>query len=85
MEVNEDKDLDAIVLVCGPTYNRNEWLEMNEGYEVELSPCPRCGDTHPLMFVDTHYRIMCPKCGWGHDHCWRTNEVKAVMDWEEKR
>lgn len=80
MEV--DEDLDAITLVCGPTYNKAEWDEETDETAVELVNCSVCGDSHPLLFVTTHYRIMCPYCGNGHTSCWRTNVWKAIGDWE---
>ena len=78
----DDDDLDKITLVCGPTYNKAEWDEETDETAVELVNCSVCGDSHPLLFVDTHYRIMCPKCGNGHTSCWRTNVWKAIGDWK---
>ena len=79
----DDEDLDKITLVCGPTYNKPMWEEETDESGADLVKCSSCGLPYPLLFVTTHYRIMCPYCGNGHTSCWRTNVWKAIGDWKE--
>lgn len=84
MNNKTEEDFDAIKKICSPKFNRELWDEYIEDGEVplDLSPCIKCKDEHPIMVVTSHYRVICPYCGHGTEKCWRTNATKAVMAWE---